>query len=34
MQLREYQEEARNAVIAEWENGRRKTLLVLPTGCG
>lgn len=34
MELRPYQEEARQAVKSEWENGRRKTLLVLPTGCG
>lgn len=34
MQLRPYQEEARKAIEAEWENGVQKTLLVLPTGCG
>lgn len=34
MQLRPYQEEARQAVFSEWENGNGKTLLVLPTGCG
>ncbi|MCW6666967.1 DEAD/DEAH box helicase [Aerococcaceae bacterium NML190938] len=34
MQLRPYQEEARTAVQSEWENGKKKTLLVLPTGCG
>lgn len=34
MKLRPYQEEARQAVQAEWENGRKRTLLVLPTGCG
>lgn len=34
MKLRPYQEEARAAVWAEWEQGRGKTLLVLPTGCG
>ena len=34
MQLRPYQEEARQAVWHEWETGRDKTLLVLPTGCG
>ena len=34
MQLRPYQEEARSAVQAEWEKGRKRTLLVLPTGCG
>ena len=34
MQLRPYQEEARVAVENEWQQGNRKTLLVLPTGCG
>lgn len=34
MQLRPYQEEARSAVQHEWEEGKKKTLLVLPTGCG
>lgn len=34
MQLRPYQEEARVAVVNEWQQGNRKTLLVLPTGCG
>ncbi|HEQ5972417.1 TPA: DEAD/DEAH box helicase family protein, partial [Streptococcus pyogenes] len=34
MQLRPYQEEARSAVQKEWEEGRKRTLLVLPTGCG
>ena len=34
MQLRPYQEEARQAVFSEWEKGNGKTLLVLPTGCG
>lgn len=34
MELRPYQEEAKQAVFHEWETGRRKTLLVLPTGCG
>ena len=32
--LRPYQEEARDAVLREWEQGHRRTLLVLPTGCG
>lgn len=32
--LRPYQEEARLAIENEWNKGRRKTLLVLPTGCG
>ena len=31
--LRPYQEEARKSIENEWEEGRRKTLLVLPTGC-
>ncbi len=34
MQLRPYQADAVGAVCAEWAVGRRKTLLVLPTGCG
>lgn len=34
MELRPYQEEAKNAVFEQWRNGTRKTLLVLPTGCG
>lgn len=34
MQLRPYQEEARLAVEREWGEGRKRTLLVLPTGCG
>lgn len=34
MQLRPYQTEAVNAIEAEWNSGHRKTLLVLPTGCG
>lgn len=34
MKLRPYQEEARQAVWSEWDSGRDKTLLVLPTGCG
>ena len=33
MNLRPYQQEAVEAVVREWE-GRDKTLLVLPTGCG
>lgn len=33
-ELRPYQEEARKAIHTAWENGQRKTLLVLPTGCG
>lgn len=34
MELRPYQEEARAAVLAEWEADKKRTLLVLPTGCG
>ncbi len=34
MELRPYQQEARTAVEGEWEQGNRRTLLVLPTGCG
>lgn len=34
MELRPYQEAARRAVESEWEQGRRRTLLVLPTGTG
>lgn len=34
MELRPYQEEARKAIEGQWESGVRKTLLVLPTGCG
>lgn len=34
MELRPYQNEAVSAIEAEWQEGRKKTLLVLPTGCG
>ena len=34
MELRPYQQEARESVLNEWESGHGKTLLVLPTGCG
>jgi superfamily II DNA or RNA helicase len=34
MELRPYQQEAKDAVFSEWEKGISKTLLVLPTGCG
>lgn len=34
MELRPYQNEAREAVHNEWAKGNRITLLVLPTGCG
>ena len=32
--LRPYQQEARAAVESQWSEGIRRTLLVLPTGCG
>lgn len=34
MELRPYQEEARQAIHEEWDQGHQKTLLVLPTGTG
>lgn len=34
MELRPYQQEAKAAIQAEWAEGRRRTLLVLPTGTG
>lgn len=34
MELRPYQQAARDAIADEWDVGHRKTLLVLPTGCG
>lgn len=34
MKLRDYQEEARSAIQRDWNEGVKKTLLVLPTGCG
>lgn len=34
MELRLYQREAKEAIFENWENGTKKTLLVLPTGCG
>lgn len=34
MELRPYQEEARQKVQEEWEEGNKRTLLVLPTGTG
>ena len=34
MELRPYQQEAKNSIFEQWENGTKKTLLVLPTGCG
>ncbi len=33
-QLRPYQAEAKQAILSAWDEGYRKTLLVLPTGCG
>lgn len=34
MELRPYQAEAKQAILTEWSEGRRKTLLVLCTGLG
>lgn len=34
MQLRPYQQEAHDSIFEEWNKGVKKTLLVLPTGCG
>ena len=34
MDLRPYQVEARDAILKEWDEGRTRTLLVLPTGAG
>ena len=34
MELRPYQKEAIGAIEAQWQSGRRRTLLVLPTGAG
>lgn len=34
MELRPYQEEAKNAIFKQWGSGNARTLLVLPTGCG
>ena len=34
MELRPYQVDAIKAIETEWEIGRKRTLLVLPTGCG
>jgi superfamily II DNA or RNA helicase len=34
MKLRDYQQQAEDAVFKEWEDGNRSTLLVLPTGLG
>ena len=34
MELRPYQQEAKDSIFEQWKNGIKKTLLVLPTGCG
>lgn len=34
MELRPYQKEAKEAVFGQWEQNVKRTLLVLPTGCG
>lgn len=34
MELRPYQQEAKDAIFHSWDEGIQKTLLVLPTGCG
>lgn len=34
MKLRPYQQQAKDAIFSEWNSGKDKTLLVLPTGCG
>lgn len=34
MELRPYQQQAKDSILSEWQNGVGKTLLVLPTGCG
>lgn len=34
MELRPYQQEAKDSIFTEWGDGIQKTLLVLPTGCG
>lgn len=34
MELRPYQQEAKTAVFEQWEQGFKRTLVVLPTGCG
>lgn len=34
IQLRPYQQEAIDAIFDQWEGENRRTLLVLPTGCG
>ncbi len=34
MELRPYQSEAKASIFNQWEQGAKRTLLVLPTGCG
>lgn len=34
MELRPYQQDSREAIQKEWANGKKRTLLVLPTGTG
>ena len=34
MKLRPYQQEAHDHIFEEWDKSNKKTLLVLPTGCG
>ena len=34
MELRPYQEAAKQAIFNQWDQRKKKTLLVLPTGCG
>ena len=34
MELRPYQQAAKEAIFSQWDDGNRRTLLVLPTGCG
>lgn len=34
MELRPYQQEAKDSIFEQWDSGVHRTLLVLPTGCG
>ena len=34
MKLRKYQQEAKTAILEQWRQGNKRTLLTLPTGCG
>lgn len=34
MDLRPYQQQARESIFEQWDSGVKRTLLVLPTGCG